>query len=609
MTRAIAANAKIEGCCSEPDPDTLVLLHRDLLPNADPSALPVFGDERWDLTHGIFEAHTQACSVIFTDCPDAFRTAVRRYVWELINHEAPQSIRSAGTDRLALSSVRSAFRILLPFLTWLDTRGVTSFDQVTNADLDRFLDDLIASESSHRTKATQLIEIRRLWCYRQRLPEFMRLPAAPPWDGDDTRDLLDTPRADRENATPRIHPDTLQPLLMWSLRFVEDFADDIIAAFATYQHLQQRDRPFRRKSNDPVGVTINAGRQGWLHPFITDWIGHQRDRGGELPGRQRPDGTWDVHWRHLSRVFSCSESAWEPNSRVRRLILESGLPIADDAYLDTPITGHLHGRPWHSGPISYTEAPRLAKMLVTACAVTIIYLSGMRPGELVNLERGCTEHDPVGDLWLLHGQQWKGAVGPDGQKLPQGAPRQDPGLSSHPWFEPSTSSNACTLTGCCSPSSSEPRAGSAVPSAAHRWPRPAACRTSPTPSARSSTGSTSTAPSTAIKTSKSPRTRLVQCHSHGSAERWPGTSSGVPADSSPARSSTATCTSESPWATPALTTPGSQTTTPSRIGFIALNSSPTGTNASPQVNTSAAPLRISIATALPPATTRSPVEC
>ena len=119
----IAANAKIEGCCSEPDPDTLVLLHRDLLPNADPSALPVFGDERWDLTHGIFEAHTQACSVIFTDCPDAFRTAVRRYVWELINHEAPQSIRSAGTDPLALSSVRSAFRILLPFLTWLDTRG------------------------------------------------------------------------------------------------------------------------------------------------------------------------------------------------------------------------------------------------------------------------------------------------------------------------------------------------------------------------------------------------------------------------------------------------------------------------------------------------------
>ena len=338
------------------------------------------------------------------------------------------------------------------------------------------------------------------------------LPAAPPWDGDDTRDLLDTPRADRENATPRIHPDTLQPLLTWSLRFVEDFADDIIAAFATYQHLQQRDRPFRRKSNDPVGVTINAGRQGRLHPFITDWIGHQRDRGGDLPGRQRPDGTWDVHWRHLSRVFSCSESAWEPDSRIRRLILESGLLIADDAYLDTPITGHLHGRP---GTPARSPTPKRRDWPDAGHgrAVTIIYLSGMRPGELVNLERGCTEHDPVGDLWLLHGQQWKGESRlHGGQQLPQGAPRQDPSArSSHPVV----SSRRCPPTPAPSPvavphpapsQGPDPRsrarhtAGPGQPPAerhrrhqlVHRLDQPALRR------ARLSTAS------------KSPRTRLVQ---------------------------------------------------------------------------------------------------
>ncbi len=175
----------------------------------------------------VFEAHTQVRSLDFADCPADLRSATKHYCWELINHTAPQSMRGASTDRLSLPTVSVAFRRLLPFLTWLRVHGITSFDQVTTAGLDRFLDSVRAMESSAHVKAAYLIEVRRLWCYRNRLPDAMRLPATPPWDGEDNQNLLNLPHRGRENATPRIHPDTLQPLLVWSLRFVEDFAEDI----------------------------------------------------------------------------------------------------------------------------------------------------------------------------------------------------------------------------------------------------------------------------------------------------------------------------------------------------------------------------------------------
>ncbi|QIZ39748.1 hypothetical protein FDZ84_23875 [Saccharopolyspora sp. ASAGF58] len=107
-------------------------------------------------------------------------------------------------------------------------------------------------------------------------------------------------------------------------------------------------------------------------------------------------------------------------------MVNSGLPIAPTAWLDTPITAQLHGRSWRDTPISYTEAPRLARLLSAAAAVVILYLSGMRPGEMLNLKRGCVAYDPATKLWEITGQQWKGAVDGNGEKLPEGAPRSDP---------------------------------------------------------------------------------------------------------------------------------------------------------------------------------------
>lgn len=69
---------------------------------------------------------------------------------------------------------------------------------------------------------------------------------------------------------------------------------------------------------------------------------------------------------------------------------------------------------------------RLARLLSTASFVMIAYLSGARPGEVFNLERGCVSYDATTNIWAMREHTWKGAAGKNGQNLPQGELRTDP---------------------------------------------------------------------------------------------------------------------------------------------------------------------------------------
>lgn len=81
-----------------------------------------------------------------------------------------------------------------------------------------------------------------------------------------------------------------------------------------------------------------------------------------------------------------------------------------------------------SGPhhhIYYTEAG-LPRHPGTACFIVISYLSGMRAGEVLSLERGCVERDQAHGLVLLRGRHWKGVRDAVGDKMPEGEIRADP---------------------------------------------------------------------------------------------------------------------------------------------------------------------------------------
>lgn len=402
-----------------PGPDTVVLLHRPLRPGTDTAGLARFSDDRWSLDPAVFEDHAKARSLNFALVPQALRLEAKHYVWQLLNHQEPKAMLRAAAARPAVSTVLGAFPAFKAFANWLAGRGAASFGQVTLELLDDYLRDLADEGPGLEQAYRRLAEVRRLWAYRAVLPPAMRLPAAPPWGGEDSRDLLGRIRNDADNRTPRIGERTMQ-LLLWAIRFTEDLADDILAAHAEHLDLHGKNPENRRR---PGTRPAAAHRPGELAAKVTAYLQGLRDRGEPLPGKQDESGTRVIDWRHLSRIMDCNSME---RTSTGRMIRESGLPVGDDIPLDAPVTAMIDGQPWLAGRIGYHQAPELARLLSTACFVIIAYLSGARVGEVLNLRRGCVERDDDNDLWLMRGLYYKGAKDKDGSKLPEGEIRRDP---------------------------------------------------------------------------------------------------------------------------------------------------------------------------------------
>ena len=93
------------------------------------------------------------------------------------------------------------------------------------------------------------------------------------------------------------------------------------------------------------------------------------------------------------------------------------------------MNGLIHGRKWKPH-IHFHEAPRLLTRLATAAMVVTLYLSGVRPGEALELQVGCCP-DPIDDgtgsiRYQLHGLFFKGARNPDGTPARGGVAREVP---------------------------------------------------------------------------------------------------------------------------------------------------------------------------------------
>ncbi|WP_304106093.1 hypothetical protein [Mycolicibacterium bacteremicum] len=406
-----------------------MLFERELLPGTDISTLSRFGDDRWRLNEGFFEQHAPARSLNFMAIPANLRSASKHYFWQLINHDYPVSFRRAGTERAALLSVCNSWAAFKDFTIWLNRQQIHAFGNVDNDMLDAYLSYLGERQITVDSKYRRVTEVRRLWCYRSILPRSMRLPEAPPWNDDAAHELLGKYAHRRGNRTARIAEATMQPLLLWALRFVEDFAEDILAAHTEYLWLRSRSPQARSATN---GGSLPRRGKGIAENRVRAYIDALRDTGGALPGKRDEHGTVTINGQHLEMLLEVSFTHLTWVQRAGKLLLDSGLPIAEDAYLTTPIRGTLDSHIWRAGPIAFDEARMLARHLSTACLIVIAYLSGARPGEVLNLRRGCIERDDIADMWLMSGVFYKNAVDSDGNRLPAGADRRDPWVVVEP---------------------------------------------------------------------------------------------------------------------------------------------------------------------------------
>lgn len=186
-----------------------------------------FSDDVWRLAPAIVQVQERTVVLNFPTIPARFRPAVKRLFYALLCSELESP---PGEDRPAIASVRSAFGELKRLLTWLDSRWPADrveLSAISPADLDRYNRHLLTL-FPHRDGAREAARaaVRLLWRWRIHLGnDQLRFDPLhlDGWGKERTQ-------RGRENGTGRLPEDVLGPLLVWALRFIDDFAPDILEA-------------------------------------------------------------------------------------------------------------------------------------------------------------------------------------------------------------------------------------------------------------------------------------------------------------------------------------------------------------------------------------------
>jgi hypothetical protein len=373
-----------------------------------PGRLSRFGDDIWDLSPLARREHEPGRRINWASFPPVLRGSFKRAGWALITLPTPEALlERAATSRVehpstgTIAAVTEQWR---RYATWLAARGIAGLAEVDAACHEEWAAHLARQPAANRTRAQALDAVSTLWGFAPHLPPGDRIPM-PSWEAGGTRDYLPAEDGRNENATAPIHPAVMSPLLVWALRFTEDFAPDILAALAEQQRLRSRIAARRRPDAAARLATLLAG--------------HAR-AGTPLPG-ETLKGRRSAACSYLAGLTGASLT------QVQNAVRRARLPVADAAPLDIAITGTVHGRPWISR-ISYHQATALALRLAAACLVVVAYLSGQRPAEVLHLSVGCCpepEDDGTGVMrYRLNGRHFKGVRDAGGTPAPGGAARQ-----------------------------------------------------------------------------------------------------------------------------------------------------------------------------------------
>lgn len=386
--------------------DEFVLRERILRPGVALETTARFRDDRWPLRPALLQRSHKALTLNFENIPAGYRLVAKELCFAMLSGQLP-----SGEPRLELPSIHSTFCGLRQFLTWLDTRtplpgrpAQPALTELTGADLQAYQRHLMATVPSRATRDYRRGALRYLWRYRTVITSD-RLPFDP---GD--IEGWQEPRhgTAAENATDRIPEPVHGPLLAWAMRFIDDFARDILAADRQWRLL--RDRPCNRPAGRPPNcdTTVRDGLRAFLDDHLTRRL--------PLPGWQGKVNVW-----FLSRTLGCAtNSIYRYHADIDAVADVVG--VSPYTYFNITITGQLEGRPWMEGiatdPTADVGLATLARMLHVACYIVIAFLSGMRDTEVKHLRRGClsAQRDADGRVcrWKATSLAFKGESDPAG---------------------------------------------------------------------------------------------------------------------------------------------------------------------------------------------------
>jgi len=346
--------------------------------------------------------------------PPEYDATARRAAYLLINRPTPTALlgsrMSNAVEWLSASSTGREFERWKRFFRWLASQDVYVLSDVTPGLLERFRLHVSALKVQDRGKDALLGCVSRLYAFGDELPAADRLPP-PEWMDSGFRFRKGTAGP---NKTPVIHPDTMDPLLIWALAFIRDFAPDILTAKAHTEKMIG-DIP-----NDPPSA----------RPMLREYLAEH----GYLPARQGPGGP-RIASLYLAARYGISRASVSSTARDWKGQFE--VNVDADTTVGVPITGRIHDRKWTAGidfhdvvKVSGGGPPIMVKLLQAAALVVVGYLSGMRPHEMLLLERGCVEvvpppeDHPEGPIhYYLRGRVHKGVL-VDGERDPKGTDKR-----------------------------------------------------------------------------------------------------------------------------------------------------------------------------------------
>lgn len=351
-----------------------------------------FYDDDWPLASASLQSQARGLTLRFATVPSTNRAVLKRLCYTMLSGPLPDD-----EERPRVTSIVTTFYNLRLFLVWLDVHHPsTTIRDLTREIIDSYQRHLLLTHASSARRFALRSSVNMLWRYRPNDVDTRLDPRRnPSWTEP-------APAVGGDNKTERIPEDVHSRVLVWALRFVDDFSDDILAAIQAW-----------RTRRRPVRIGPATGKpHGYQQARIREFLAVARSTGQPLPGRLGMP-----HFNAIAYVIGCDRTALE---RQREDVIETAKAVGVSEYseLAMDIQGRVDGSPWVKG-ISLTPGHDdsltvLTRMLQISCYIVIAFLSGMRDNEIKHLRPGCctTAYDVSGHAyrWTVTSLAFKGEV-------------------------------------------------------------------------------------------------------------------------------------------------------------------------------------------------------
>ncbi|MFI0214497.1 integrase [Streptomyces lydicus] len=384
-----------------------------------------YQDPVWFLAPLIDNPSTSLFTISWKKCPAPLLDQLKLVTWTMINGRLrPTYLQDRGAHargRTSAADMRDTCNEWMRLARWLHERRFTSLGDCTEDVWRAYVSERWQDGVSRDYAEKICTFLSDLWAFDQ----LSARPAGitrPPWQDEGVDDFL--PAADGsaggENSREPLDPQVLGPLLIWAIRFVDDFSDDILTAWAERRRLVAMAAANKSR---PEGMAALAEH---LLPLV---------RSGEALPAVRMHGKMALARNYVAALTGASlgqVGRFAERHRLSDLTNERPGPCP----LQVPVTGRITGKLWRTH-MDFDEAAVLMRHLGTAAAIICLYLTGMRPQEVQGLRSGCCpEPEPAADgtrgRHLIRSRHYKNVTDQDGNLISAGEERGVPWVAITP---------------------------------------------------------------------------------------------------------------------------------------------------------------------------------